>query len=199
MNRSPETGLEKEEQVAADPKTLDRARDELFSHINRCGVLQATEDDQKTWMDETIDYLGERYPELSEADLQGLYSVGIRFCKPAIRNAPPRPAPEPEQPAEEVAVSEAPGGSRQRIGFRVDGRPEPAGDTESQGREPVGSRPFVVFVTQGKRGWCALRTHGRWRPRSRDRTLRARLAPGALNRRIGVDDGQAPKTTAEGR
>jgi len=76
----------KEEQVAADPKTLDRARDELFSHINRCGVLQAAEDDQTTWMDETIDYLGERYPDLSETDLKDLYNVGTRFCKPAIRN-----------------------------------------------------------------------------------------------------------------
>ncbi len=72
--------------MAADPKTLDRARDELFSHINRCGVLQAAENDQKTWMDETIDYLGERYPDLSQSELQDLHSVGIRFCKPAIRH-----------------------------------------------------------------------------------------------------------------
>lgn len=61
-----------------------RARDELFSHINRCGVLQAGEDDQRHWMDETIDYLAERYPDLSDADLQDLYAVGMRFCKPAI-------------------------------------------------------------------------------------------------------------------
>ena len=61
-----------------------RARDELFSHINRCGVLQAGEEDQQHWMDETIDYLAERYPDLSDADLQDLYAVGMRFCKPAI-------------------------------------------------------------------------------------------------------------------
>ena len=65
-------------------KLLDRARDELFSHINRCGVLQAEEDDQRHWMDETIDYIGERYPDLSDADLRGLHEIGIRFCKPAI-------------------------------------------------------------------------------------------------------------------
>jgi hypothetical protein len=35
-------------------------------------------------MDETIDYLAERYPDLSDKDLQDLYSVGIRFCQPAI-------------------------------------------------------------------------------------------------------------------
>lgn len=65
-------------------KLMDRARDELFSHINRCGVLQATSEDQAHWMDETIDYLGERYPDLSDADLHALHQVGMRFCKPAI-------------------------------------------------------------------------------------------------------------------
>lgn len=65
-------------------KLLDRARDELFSHINRCGVLQATEEDQRHWMDETIEYLGERYPDLSDLELRGLHEIGIRFCRPAI-------------------------------------------------------------------------------------------------------------------
>jgi hypothetical protein len=65
-------------------KLKERARDELFSHINRCGVLQASTDDQKTWMDETIEYIGERYPDLGDADLRELHGVGMRFCKPAI-------------------------------------------------------------------------------------------------------------------
>lgn len=68
----------------AKENVINRARDELFSHINRCGVLQAEEEDQRHWMDETIDYLAERYPDLSDSDLQDLYSVGIRFCQPAI-------------------------------------------------------------------------------------------------------------------
>ncbi len=67
-------------------KLLDRARDELFSHINRCGVIQATEDDQRDWMNETIEYMGERYPDLSADDLQGLSDVGMRFCAPAVSN-----------------------------------------------------------------------------------------------------------------
>ena len=67
-------------------KLKDRARDELFSHINRCGVLQASPEDQDTWMNETIEYLGERYPDLSDADLDDLRAVGTRFCKPAIRH-----------------------------------------------------------------------------------------------------------------
>ena len=68
----------------AKENVINRARDELFSHINRCGVLQADEGDQRHWMDETIDYLAERYPDLSDNDLQDLYAVGMRFCQPAI-------------------------------------------------------------------------------------------------------------------
>jgi iron-sulfur cluster repair protein YtfE (RIC family) len=73
-----------EEAVAKKETVLNRARDELFSHINRCGVLQAEDDDQQHWMDETIDYLAERYPDLTDAELQELYNVGMRFCQPAI-------------------------------------------------------------------------------------------------------------------
>ena len=36
-------------------KLFAQARDELFSHINRCGVLNATDEDKTTWMDETIE------------------------------------------------------------------------------------------------------------------------------------------------
>lgn len=35
-------------------------------------------------MDETVDYIGERYPDLTDADLRSLHEIGIRFCKPAI-------------------------------------------------------------------------------------------------------------------
>ena len=99
----------------ADEKLMDRARDELFSHINRCGVLQAEPDDQRTWMDETIEYVAERYPDLSDADLEGLYGIGIRFCQPAIAYGNEagasfelirRRAPE-EAPVEEGASGEA--------------------------------------------------------------------------------------------
>ena len=65
-------------------KLKNRARDELFSHINRCGVLQASSEDRDVWMNETIEYLGERYPDLDDSDLGELRAVGIRFCQPAI-------------------------------------------------------------------------------------------------------------------
>ena len=35
-------------------------------------------------MNETIEYLGERFPDLTDSDLQDLHNVGIRFCQPAI-------------------------------------------------------------------------------------------------------------------
>jgi len=73
------------------------ARDELFSHINRCGVLQANAEDQSSWMDETIDYIGERYPDLTAADLQDLHTVGMRFCQPTIDNIN-KPADETGEP-----------------------------------------------------------------------------------------------------
>ena len=99
-------------------KLQDRARDELFSHINRCGVLQATGEDQEHWMEETIEYIGERYPDLSDADLKSLHEVGIRFCQPAIPHGgstepeadsevKAEAGPDAEAPADEV-VSEEP-------------------------------------------------------------------------------------------
>ena len=59
----------------SDSKLLDRARDELFSHINRCGVVDASEADQTEWMNDTIDYLGERYPTLAH--------TSYAFCTPS--------------------------------------------------------------------------------------------------------------------
>jgi hypothetical protein len=35
-------------------------------------------------MDETIDYLAERYPDLGDLELDHLHSVGMRFCAPAL-------------------------------------------------------------------------------------------------------------------
>jgi len=94
-------------------KLKDRARDELFSHINRCGVLHAAEEDQKVWMEETMEYLGERYPDLGEPDLKDLFTLGMRFCQPALRNGRPAPAvaeaPEAEDGASAAEEGEAVG------------------------------------------------------------------------------------------
>lgn len=67
-----------------EPTVLERARDELFSHIQRCGVLQAEQEQRREWLTDTIDYLAERYPDLSASDLDELRTMGERYCSPAI-------------------------------------------------------------------------------------------------------------------
>lgn len=66
------------------PTTLELARDELFSHIQRCGVLEAEEKERSEWMTDTVEYLGERYPDLSPEQLTELSEIGHRYCQPAI-------------------------------------------------------------------------------------------------------------------
>jgi len=63
---------------------LDRARDELFSHIQRCDVLEAEEEDQDTWMEETLEFMYERYPRLSPVDRIELGVLGKRYLKPIV-------------------------------------------------------------------------------------------------------------------
>ncbi len=82
----------------AKQEPMDRARDELFSHIHRCGVLQAHVDDQDSWMTETIEYLAERYPDLGVRELSELKAVGMQFCKPVISRL------RREEPADSPAV-----------------------------------------------------------------------------------------------
>ncbi len=103
-------------------KLKDRARDELFSHINRCGVIGAAEDDQRHWMEETMEYLAERYPDLNDADLQELFQLGMRFCAPAIQHGRTGGATQPTEEAAEATGSD-------------DEAPEAAGND----REPVGA------------------------------------------------------------
>lgn len=63
---------------------MAQARNELFSHINRCGVLDASPEDQEEWMNETIQYFAERFPDLGQDSLDELQQIGIRYCRPAI-------------------------------------------------------------------------------------------------------------------
>lgn len=67
---------------------LDAARDELMSHIHRCGVLKASQEQQEIWLDDTMQYMGERYADLTEAELTELRQIGRRFCQPVIARAP---------------------------------------------------------------------------------------------------------------
>lgn len=67
-----------------EKSTFDRARDELFSHIHRCEVIGADPEQQEEWMDDTIDYMAERYPDLTDDQLDELRALGLRFCQPVI-------------------------------------------------------------------------------------------------------------------
>ena len=71
------------------PETEDvafaQARDELFSHVLRCGVIDALPEHQKDWFDDTMLYLADRYDTLSEEELAQLRTLGERFCQPVQR------------------------------------------------------------------------------------------------------------------
>jgi len=70
------------------PTLFEQARDELFSHILRCGVLEAGPEHQKEWFDDTMLYLTDRYDGLDERQLAELRVLGERYCRPVVgRNA----------------------------------------------------------------------------------------------------------------
>ena len=69
------------------PSEIEQARNDLFGHIHRCGVLRADEEQQLEWMKDTMEYLAECYPSLTEGELEDLKNIGLRFCLPVIDNA----------------------------------------------------------------------------------------------------------------
>jgi hypothetical protein len=62
----------------------ETARNELFGFIHQCNVLKATEEQQLKWVDDTLDYLASRHPDLSGAEIEKLRETAIRFCRPVI-------------------------------------------------------------------------------------------------------------------
>jgi len=95
--------------------TLDRARDELMSHVVRCNVLEARMGDRLSWLEDTMEYMGERYPSLNRMEFAKLEMIGRQFVQPAIPHGKGNTAhnrPEPtvvttegeELPENEVAA-----------------------------------------------------------------------------------------------
>jgi hypothetical protein len=68
------------EPSAASP--FEQARDELFQHIMRCGVIGAAQEHQAEWLDDTIAYLADHYPGLTEPQQTELKTLGLRFVQP---------------------------------------------------------------------------------------------------------------------
>lgn len=88
--------------------SFDQARNDLFSHIHRCGVLRAEEQQQNEWMNDTVEYLGECYPGLSDEQVEELKAIGLRFCRPVIAHGAENTAvAEDADGAEEPATAEA--------------------------------------------------------------------------------------------
>ena len=72
----------------AEPTVFEQARDELFQHIMRCGVIGSEPEHRVEWFDATMKYLGERYHEMSEGELKDLRTLGERFAAPPKAKTP---------------------------------------------------------------------------------------------------------------
>ena len=66
----------------AAPTPFELARDELFQHIIRCGVIGAAPEHQAEWFADTTEYLRDRYPELDDRQIGELRTLGERFSQP---------------------------------------------------------------------------------------------------------------------
>jgi hypothetical protein len=75
----------KKPRSAPEAAAFAQARDELFSHILRCGVIDALPEHQKDWFDDTMGYIADRYESLSEEEQTQLRLLGERYCQPVRR------------------------------------------------------------------------------------------------------------------
>jgi hypothetical protein len=66
----------------AAPTPFEEARDELFQHVMRCGVIGAEPEDQAQWFAEPMAYVEERFPELEARELAEIRTLGERFAQP---------------------------------------------------------------------------------------------------------------------
>ena len=71
---------------SAVPTPFDEARDELFQHIMRCGVIGSEPEHQGEWFDDTMKYLADRFHELSAEQLKQIRVLGERFVQPPKQN-----------------------------------------------------------------------------------------------------------------
>ena len=84
---------------------LDSARDELFSHIQRCDVLEAAEDDVREWLADTLEYMAERYPQLSAAERSQLEVMAQRYLRPIVPHGKQATAKNRDEWQEEVVAA----------------------------------------------------------------------------------------------
>jgi hypothetical protein len=77
--------MNKKQTRSAPAASFAQARDELFSHILRCGVIEALPEHQKDWFDDTLGYIADRYEDMSTEELSQLRLLGERYCQPVRR------------------------------------------------------------------------------------------------------------------
>jgi hypothetical protein len=75
----------KKNRSTTEALSFAQARDELFSHILRCGVIDALPEHQKDWFDDTMGYIADRYEDLTDPELAQLRALGERYCQPVRR------------------------------------------------------------------------------------------------------------------
>lgn len=63
---------------------FDAARDQLFSEMHRCGVLEASREEAEDWLEDTIQYLSDLHGSLKQEELEELRAIGSRFARPPI-------------------------------------------------------------------------------------------------------------------
>jgi hypothetical protein len=83
---------------SVQPTPFEQARDEMFQHVMRCGVVGADAQHQTEWFNDTMSYLADRYHELAPADIAELRAMGERFVQP-----PKASTAEPENAAASAA------------------------------------------------------------------------------------------------
>jgi hypothetical protein len=66
----------------AAPSPFEQARDEMFQHVMRCGVIGSAPEHQAEWFNDTMQYLADRYHELTESEISDLRTLGERFVQP---------------------------------------------------------------------------------------------------------------------
>ena len=91
----------------SEPKSSDRARDELFSAIRQCGVIGALPEEQTEWMEDTLQFMNERYPDLKKQDIDQLRELGMRFCQPVIPHGGAHTALNTQEQEQEPEVAAA--------------------------------------------------------------------------------------------
>ena len=74
----------------AASRLFAEAQEELISHLLRSNITEVAPARQREWLDDTIAYLGDRYPKLSGAALRRLSALGDGYLAHGTLQEPER-------------------------------------------------------------------------------------------------------------